>query len=227
MNNFVAVVLFFAVLLLLVQYYNNRRPVTAILLTTCVEPSSRQKKRLSVRRRKSLYMEKINLYLEHTNAMIFVVESTGYTFPIVHDRFRQFTFASQNETTYYSSSQAEADSILRAYESGMFDGYRRILKITGKYFIPDIVGVIENIPRCAGVVYQNGCKHAWQPSEIFGFDTKYTCSIFEPVYKSTETMERSLWNVHRRLGTEAYVLPPLGLGGRMIPRADGTILSQL
>jgi hypothetical protein len=66
-----------------------------------------------------------------------------------------------------------------------------------------------------------------QPSEIFGFDTVYTCSIFGPVYNSTKTMERSLWNVHQRLRTEAYVLPPLGLGGRMIPRADGTILKQL
>ena len=226
MNNVVVLFLGVLMLVLVVQLlYYYSRPATAILLTTCVDPASRQKKRLSVRRRKSLYMEKIKLYLEHTNAMIFVVESTGYTFPIVHDRLRQFSFVS--DEAYYTSSQAEADSILRAYNSGMFDGYQRVLKITGKYFIYAVDQVIETIPRCAGVVYQNGCKHVWQPSEIFGFDTVYTRSIFEPVYTSTETMERSLWNVHKRLGTEAHVLPPLGLGGRMIPRADGTMLKQL
>lgn len=227
MNNFVfvtTVVLFFGVLLLVLAQF-SKRPATVILLTTCVDPTSKQKKRLSVRKRKALYMEKIKLYLQRTNAMIFVVESTGYTFPIVHDRLRQFSFVS--DEAYYSSSQAEADSILRAYNSGMFDGYQRVLKITGKYFIYAVDQVIETIPRCAGVVYQNGCKHAWQPSEIFGFNVEYTCSIFGPVYNSTKTMERSIRNVHQRLGTEAYVLPPLGLGGQMIRRADGTILNQL
>lgn len=213
------------VVLVVAVAVHQRRPTTAILLTTCVDPMSKQKRKLSTQRRKSMYMEKIRLYLEHTNAMIFVVESTGYTFPIVHDRLCQFNFVS--DEAYCTSSQAEADSILRAYDSGMFDGYRRILKITGKYFVPNIDEVIESLPRCVGIVYQNGSAHAWQPSEIFGFDKKYARSIFEPVYSSTDTMERCIWKVHKRLGAEACILSPLDLGGRLIPRADGKLLKTL
>lgn len=201
---------FFVLLIVSVK----EREEYAILLTTYVgrDPS-----------RVPMYMEKIRLYLDRTRAPICVVESSGSSFPIAHDRLRQYSFVGG---AHSSSTHAEAESILRAFDSGMLDDYRRIIKITGKYFVPDIE---TSIPREAEVVYQNRDDSSWkQPSEIFGFDAEHTRAIFEPILHGHRVMEDALQNVHERIGARSFAhFGPLRLEGTLVPRANGDVLRQL
>lgn len=209
----IVVVLLIIVFVALCIIGGRAREEYAILLTTYVgrDPS-----------RVPMYMEKIRLYLDRTRAPICVVESSGSSFPIVHDRLRQYSFVGG---AHSSSTHAEAESILRAFDSGMLDDYRRIIKITGKYFVPDIE---TSLPREAAVVYQNRVSKRKQPSEIFGFDAEHTRAIFEPILRGSLLMEDALVNVHKRIGARSFAhFGPLRLEGTLVPRANGDVLRQL
>ena len=82
-----------------------------ILLTTAVSNVNNQISDSEYR--KELYNSNILKWLNNTNYIIVVVESSGYDFPdIIHERLYKINF--KFETALASSSQYEAQSIIYA-----------------------------------------------------------------------------------------------------------------
>lgn len=219
----------------------------AILLTACVRPiphrgyTRQYMQRARVRLRQ--YVRTINLYLNSTGLPILLVESSGYSFNIFHERLRQLTF--NTTITLASSTTQEAVSILAAYDAGLFKGFAKIIKVTGKYFLPELEREISKIPYPACIIYQHshlqphilsmswqvsaiGKSHAWQNSEVFGFCSSITRQIFGPISQSFSgaKMEYFLVDIHLTLNTPYYRLPTLRILHK-VRRGDSSVLNVL
>jgi len=134
-----------------------------------------------------------------------------------------------------SSTQQEATSILQAFDTGLLDGYKKIIKVTGKYYLPDLEKEIKKIPERACIIYQQTHagersnwlrrrRSAWQNSEVFGFCLKFIRPIFGPLARSISgTMEHALVDIHLALNTSSYRLPAL-LIMHKVRRGDSSVL---
>lgn len=121
--------------------------------------------------RKRLYTDSIKKWLDNTSYNIFVVESSGYTFPeLHHDRLYVYSF-SQGENVK-SSSQGEANSIVKLLknieENKDYIDCSHILKVTGRYYLDNIEQVLNEAPQDKDLYLQIHRKDNWQNSEYFG-----------------------------------------------------------
>jgi hypothetical protein len=115
------------------------------------------------------YLRSIKDWLEKTNLPIFIVESSGYTFPeFENTRLKVCTF---DLTDQASSSQYEAKSILFAmdYFKQDLEPYTHILKVTARYYV-NIEKILPSLPD-VDMILQSKHNHAIKSnnSEIFGF----------------------------------------------------------
>jgi len=147
--------------------------------------------------RKQLYSKQILQWLEKTNYTIVIVESSGYDFPdIKHDRLHKITF--KFTTTLPSSSQYEANSILYAIENikdcDFYKNCTHILKVTGRYFLPDVEKELNSKPQDKDLYLQkhrnNNIK--WQNSEYYGIRKELFDTLLENV-KINGLIEHELW----------------------------------
>jgi len=174
------------------------------------------------------------LFLNNTELPILVIESSGYRFNISHKRLRQHTFNMAHQLP--TSTQQEATSILRALDAGLLEGFHKIIKVTGKYYLPDLEKAIKVIPVDACIIYQYTHvrerskwlrRRAWQNSEIFGFCSSFIRPIFGPIARSMSgAMEHALLNVHLALNTSSYRLPALRIMHK-VRRGDSSVLAIL
>jgi hypothetical protein len=152
-------------------------------------------------------MNAINKYLEKTNLHIRVVESSGYEFPIDHERFKQHTFTSTIDKNINFPTNGEIESIVKADESGILDGFDMVIKITGKYYVPELENELSKIPSDCGIVYQHGVyEENATNSEIFGCKKEYIKKIFVEIYKNDTYFEKLITNIHEKLGCTSYIL---------------------
>jgi hypothetical protein len=177
-----------------------------LLLTTCVNVRDEKEKRIK------WYTDAINKYLENTNLQIRIVESSGYEFPISHDRLRQYSFITSIEREKLLPelvpTRCEAESILEANKSGILDGLDIIVKITGKYYVPELEEEINKIPDDCGIIYQHGkFSETGQNSEIFGFKKEYISNVFEKILTSDVIFEDVIHNIHEKLNCKSYTIP--------------------
>jgi len=120
------------------------------------------------------YLKSIKQWLENTNFRICLVENSGYTFPelddcfnLYKDRFEIITFDEnylppELQHLKYNNSKGAGEmySIIHAFNTSKFKSTTDfIIKITGRYYIPDfefflLSNTIQN--RLAGVsIYDN------------------------------------------------------------------------
>jgi hypothetical protein len=189
MNKIVLFILFILILIL-IQKRNEINGNTfvdsskiCILLTTCVNPSYTQNK---LDKRKEIYTDVINKYLTFTNFDIYVVESSGYTFPEFENNPRVKVYSYKNYLKYSkyllllnNPSPLEATSIINAISHFNLNEYQYVIKITGRYFIPNINEILNTIPIGADLILQNNQHIFYQHTEIFGCKTKYFKNIME------------------------------------------------
>jgi len=147
--------------------------------------------------RKYLYSKQIIQWLSKTNYTIVIVESSGYDFPnITHDRLHKITF--KFDKTMPSSSQYEANSILYAINNiSSCDFYKNcthILKVTGRYFLPDVEKHLNSKPQDKDLYLQKHRKDdiKWQNSEYYGIRKELFDNLLKDV-KTTGLMEHELW----------------------------------
>lgn len=180
---------------------------TCLLLACCVNARNEKEKRIK------WYTDAINKYLETTNLQIRVIESSGYDFSIEHERFKQHSFVTsidrENiEPTSIIQTRREAESILKAYESGILDGFDIVVKITGKYYVPELEQEISKIPNDCGIIYQQSkLSETSQSSEIFGFKKEYTDYIFGSMLNGDLHFEEAISNIHEKLNCNSYRIP--------------------
>jgi len=166
-----------------------------VLLTTAVSNISNTFH--DIEYRKQLYYKQILQWLEKTNYIIVVVESSGYNFPnIEHDRLHKITFKfSQPMPT---SSQYEANSILYALDNikncEFYKNCTHILKVTGRYFLPDIEKHLNSKPQDKDLYLQRHRDNniRWQNSEYYGIRKELFHSLLKYV-KIRGLMENELW----------------------------------
>ena len=217
-------------IIILVLRYNQERfssRKVAILLTTCVNPTYSRAlftQKLVINERFDMYLDRINRWQKNPLDII-VVESSNNSKLVKHDNVKYNIIDLSDYEG--SSTQLEAISVLDTYKKGYFNGYDLVIKITGKYYIPEFAELIDEIPSDTGVVYQSNHHEGWQNSEIFGFKPELCEKIFRPISeRGSNLMETHLHNIHQQLGVKMHRLPPVN-PTHVAPRADGSVLITL
>jgi len=147
----------------------------AILLTSCVRTNIPNDPKMLY------YLRAIKDWLEKTDLPIFIVESSGYTFPEFKDtRLKVCSFDLQNQP---SSSQYEAKSILFAmdYFKEDFKFFSHILKVTARYYV-NVQNLLSHVSN-VDIILQSHVNHdiKWNNSELFGFRNGLEKQILEPI----------------------------------------------
>jgi hypothetical protein len=147
----------------------------AILLTSCVRINNPDDLKMTY------YLNAIKDWLEKTNLPIFIVESSGYTFPeFANTRLKVCSF---NITSLGSSTKSEAASILYAmdYFKNELKPYTHIMKVTGRYYL-DIENILPNISN-VDIILQSTHNDNIKinNSEIFGYRNGNEGEILNPI----------------------------------------------
>jgi mannosyltransferase OCH1-like enzyme len=203
-----------------------------ILLTTCVDIKAGYKDTYDTQQsRIKLYNKVIERWINETSFDIYVVESSGYTFPefINNPRITIYSFIQTNvyNCKLCSATPYEAESIIKAFDNLNLQRYPKILKVTGKYFLPGIEKLVKDIPDNAQLYFQNKESYSLQNSEFFGCKTIYLKSIMnlilENSYKNMN-FESTLYSLKDKF--IIYRFPKIKLDN-FVRRGDGNILKYL
>lgn len=152
--------------------------------------------------RKLLYINQIKKWLNETNYVIVVVESSGYKFPeIEHERLYKVIFNINDflDDLFSSSSQYEAISISRALEDirnkDFYINCTHILKVTGRYFLKDITNHLNNVEQNKDLYLQKhfNFNKNWQHSEYYGIKKELYDLFIEGGVKKIGLMEVKLF----------------------------------
>jgi hypothetical protein len=185
-------ILIFILVLVIIQQNNQMKSECfvdnskiCILLTMCVNPVYTNHK---LDNRKDIYINTINNYLKFTNLDLFIVESSEYTFPEFQNNPRVKVFSYKNNLKYSNSiygnkhpSPLEANSIIKAIDYFNLNSYEYIIKITGRYFIPNIAQI--RIPIGTDLIFQSKWNIFFQHSEIFGCKANLLKQLMEFIIK--------------------------------------------
>ena len=209
----VIIIIFTVITILGVLYFLNDdgfkvsdNPANVCILLTCAVNNDPE--------RLSIYVDRINKYL-NDNIDLYVVESSGYDFPEFKDRIKIHTFVGKKTS---NSSEMEVDSINRIIEYYSLYNYDIILKITGKYYIPNLKYIISLIDKKHELVLQNTTYLSSQNSEIFGCKPHY--------FKKLDVKNNNFENAIPLLNTPGFRLPKIKLN-EFTKRGDGSILKVL
>ena len=181
--------------------------------------------------RQHIYKNIIEKWLKHTNFTIFVVDSSGNKINIEHPRLHNFSFT-QDDTKYYKNkdgpTEAEKNSIIKAihfFNKKLLD-YDIIIKITGKYFIPQLENLIQYIPNDVDIIFQyrNNNILKMQNSEIVGIRSKKILYLMKLI--ENMLFENMLYNRIQDNRFKIYKLPKLEIENT-IKRNDGSVLTYL
>lgn len=202
-----------------------------ILLTTTVYVyPPHQLGRNTPEQRRSLYLNAIRSWLQNTIFDIFVVDSSGYSFPeLEHERLHVYSFKVSPDRASGSTSQLEAETILagtKKFSDEMRD-FTHLLKITGRYYLSDIQEALQNVPNHVDICLQHTHQPTikWQNSELFGFRKSLAEEIFAPILE-IGYMEQRLFAVSEQYPNQ-YRLPPIH-NTLMVPRGgDGLTIRDL
>uniref|UniRef100_A0A6C0LJL0 Uncharacterized protein n=1 Tax=viral metagenome TaxID=1070528 RepID=A0A6C0LJL0_9ZZZZ len=192
-----------------------------LLLTTTVNKS---KERLEQ------YQKSIDSWLDKSNLDLFIVESSNFVFDKYKNnkRVHQFSFKptiKTNRPDLISTGQLESESILKAVDhfKEKMKNYNTIIKLTGKYFIPNFEKITKKLPLSDLYIQKRDTWEKCVASEIFGFKKSLTKNIFTDLahtirenkeapngYENIEFYLRRFVNEHPNY--KVYQFPTLKLG---------------
>ena len=196
-----------SILILLAIHIRNKNR-WCILLTTCINRKSQtQEEREKLL---SIYRRSISDWLTKTALPICVVDSSNYDFSeFANTRLIVVSFLYEKNET---STVSESISILYALNNSKeLKSYENIVKITGRYYIPDITPNLYLIVSNYDLYLQATRIPNIQNSEVFGFKRILGEDIFTPLANKTckLIMEEHLWNISDTDKYTSYVLPYL------------------
>jgi hypothetical protein len=218
------------------SYNNTFDNDTCILLTMTIKLNTNyNKENNSIQNRLNMYTHVINKYLFYTNMDIYIVESSGYDFHQFNNnpRIKICSFISKNniDCKNCEATPYEAESILYAFNYfKLYNKFKNIIKITGRYYIPNISLLINNIPSDAEIFFQNNNYFLWsteQPSEIFGCNTKYLENIMETILENSKkniNFEKTLYNLKNY---KIYHFPKIKLESPIRRGGDNKLMNYL
>ena len=177
--------------------------------------------------REKLYETITKKWLNNTNFDVYVVNSSGKNLNIQHPRFKCFSFKQNFNFVDKEPSFAERNSLLKALEyfKNDFNNYDMIIKVTGKYFTPDLEDNIEFIPKDIDILLQNQNFTHCQNSELVGFKPNKINSILRGL--DNHPLEHILYTIRENNSNlKIFKLPPLSMINNA-KRGDGLILKFL
>ena len=199
---------------------------TCILLTTAVHVNSDihniNQKKNNIDYRKKQYIDVINSYIKKSSHPLYVVDSSGYSFPEFKNNDNVYIYSYNLNIAhngYINKTPMEAISIIKAYDNFKLNRYDNIVKITGKYYIPNIDKYLNKMNNNALFYLQythtkdKHNMHAYQATEIFGFKS-YLISLFYKLsllYDDETTLEYKTRNYnitkdYYKLVIEPYIV---------------------
>jgi len=151
-----------------------------ILLTTCYNRQNYTD--VQNNEIQTLYKNVIYDWLYMTDLPIFVVDSSGYTYrEFSNTRLKVCSFIFPQTQ---SSTVAEANSIKYALDNCReLSKYDYVVKITGKYYIPNMKGILSKTANGTDFIFQNikSSNVSLQNSEVFSFKYKLGKDIVNPI----------------------------------------------
>lgn len=192
---------------------------TCILLTTAVyvnnDMHNMKQHKNSADYRKKQYINVIESYLKYSSYPLYVVDSSGYTFPEFKHNNKVHIYSYNLNTAYNgytNKSPMEAISILKAYNYFKLNRFDNIVKITGKYYIPNIDSHLNKMDKNAyyyvqSVYQKNKNKYTYQSTEIFGFKSSLISLIYKLslLYDDETTLQ---YKVKRHNNTKSLTIEP-------------------
>jgi hypothetical protein len=161
----------------------------AILLTSCIRKTVYN----DTDKKMDYYLQSFNSWLKKTTLPIFVVESSGYTFPEFNHTRLNICTTNINEK-YESAGQYETRSILYAtnHFKNELKNYKYMMKITGRYFIncENILDTLEDVDLA--IQYKRSHTLKYENCEIFRFRLGIESDFFSKVINEG-TLERALY----------------------------------
>ena len=235
--SFIVLIVFTALLL-----YNKKDTFigndndTCVLLTTTVYINTADYKNdyNSPKSRLKIYIDSINKWLKNTNLTLYIVESSKYSFPEFKNnpRVKVCSFSSSNtiQCKECSATPYEAESILKAFNYFNLKKYNKIIKVTGKYYIPGMEKMIRDIPPDADIFFQNTNENFLQKqnSEIFGCKTMYLTEIMNTIIDNSKrnmNFESTLYTIASNY--KVYRFPLIRLETPIKRSGDNKIMYDL
>jgi hypothetical protein len=178
------------------------------------------------------YVNVIKWWIKNSSFDIYVVNSSGKDFNTSFDnnRVTVFTFNQDMYTTKgKSSTHYELLSIMKILEKipSMLTDYTMILKVTGKYKLPTLEKLVEQIPQSVDIIFQNKRNHISQNTELTGFKSDKIIDIINFAQDRDVVSERSM----SKIKLENYItlrLPSIYIPENFrVSRGNGSILEYL
>jgi hypothetical protein len=171
-----------------------------ILLTTTIDIDSKlthvhQKNK---QERLDIYLNSIKKWLTYTLLPIVVVENSGYTFSEINSpRLEKITFHSTDynyDKDLDSKGVHEAFSIMYALKHSVFlKKCSHFIKVTGRYFIPSLEPLLQNIPYSCTAIRQ----HDTTRCEIVGCEKSIAPFLFKLPMILNGTLEPHVESVYQ------------------------------
>jgi hypothetical protein len=167
--------------------------------------------------RKKQYIDAINLYIKYSNTPLYVVDSSGYSFPEYKDNNKIHVFSYDLNSAYngyINKTPMEAISILKAYDYFKLNRFDNIVKITGKYYIPNIDRYLNNMDKNAyyyvqSVYHKKKNRYTYQSTEIFGFKSSLISLFYKLslLYEDDSTLQYKVrsHNKNKTICIEPYI----------------------
>ena len=186
----------------------------AVLITTAAKPPIKVKEPLH--ERTAAYKAALSKWMDAAKTPqhppVFVVESTGHALPASIPPHRLDSFVVTPDQMTGSPSKAEAASILHAldtfHDAMQAAGSEFVLKVTGRYFIPDVHMLLRNIPANVDIVLQHNRRTHGQNTEVFGFRRSLAPLLFGHDFTHT-SMEFQIQRAVKAHKLHVYRLPPI------------------
>jgi hypothetical protein len=186
-------------------------------------------------KRKLIYLDRIVDYLENTDLVIRIVESSGYNFIELNNipRIKVCSFKILNDVNYKNlSTILEAKSLLKAYYYYNLQNFKNIIKITGKYYIPNLNDIIQKVDNSADLFLQYRSGQTDQNTEIFGIKSIHFKNVInEIINKYNESngykyMELTVFTYLKSKMYRKHIFPKINLT-KFTKRGDDSILEYL
>jgi mannosyltransferase OCH1-like enzyme len=221
------------------KIYNYTQQDTCILLTMTVNINTTHPKHIPINNsqdRLKMYLDVINKYLIKTDLDIYIVESSGYSFPEFNDnpRIKVCSFKSNNKFSCKPNCEAtpyEAESILYAYNYFNLNTFKNIIKITGRYYIPNLKELIMDVPIDQDLFFQHTYINNFfvneQSSEIFGCKTDHLENIMKIILENSKkniNFETTLANLKNY---KIYRFPKINLDTPVRRGGDNKLMTYL
>ena len=211
------------------KFENNKKNI--ILLTMCVKTHNNSKKDEDYRF--NLYKKNIDLYLKNTNLDIYVIESSNNKKlkEIYKNNKRIHIHIFDLHSKKYiknrkNSTHLEVLSLLEAYKYFKLYKCNNIIKITGRYYVPNIYKIINLLDNKKNLYIQNRVGfNGLKQTEILGFKSKYFCKIFKKTINEKKIFEKIITELNNE--EKGKVLPKIILNESVKRGGDNKRISYL